>query len=184
MTALAKILRTGLLAVVLLAAPSAIARELTEAERTGLAAAIAEFDAAMREKNIAKIIAVVPPKVFERLAADNGLETKVLIETMIAQTEQVMATAKFLSFGMDLENTTYKETPDGTPYALIPTETVMDFGESGGKIEARSQTFAMLDAGTWYLVRTDDAGMLAILREIYPSYAAEQFPVGTTEPVE
>jgi exodeoxyribonuclease V alpha subunit len=56
---------------------------------------------------------------------------------------------------MDLEKAEFVALADGSPYALIPTETVMDLGE-GGKYRATSSTLGLLDGETWYLVRVED----------------------------
>ncbi|MHB1101529.1 MAG: hypothetical protein ACYC0C_01850 [Devosia sp.] len=178
-----KLLGAALLAAVLLLPVSVGARQLTEAEKASLVEAVTAFDTAMQEADIEGIVGVVPPKVFEHIAAQGGLETEALIASVIEQTREVMASITFDSFGMNMSAASYKEAADGTPYVLIPTETVVDLVESG-KIRAASDTLAMLDEGLWYLIRTDDASTLAIIKEIYPTYAAVEFPAGTMEAVE
>jgi len=178
-----RLLGAALLAAALVFPAGVGARELTDTEKASLAEAVTAFDAAMQEEDIEGIIGVVPPKVFEHIATQNGLESEALMASMIDQTTELMATITFESFSMDMNAAAYKEAADGTPYVLIPTETVIDLGESG-KIRAASDTLAMLDEGLWYLVRTDDASTLAIIKEIYPTYAAVEFPAGTMEPVE
>ena len=86
---------------------------------------------------------------------------------MSALMDESLKTVTIVSFGMDLEQATYAETADGTPYVLIPTETVIDLGEQG-KIRASSQTLGLLDEGEWYLVRIEDAATMAALKAIYP----------------
>ena len=178
-----KLLGAALLAAVVLLPAGAGARELTEAEKASLAAAVTAFDTAMQAKDVEGIIGVVPPKVYEHIASQSGLETEALMASLIEQTTEVMATVTFESFSMDMGAASYNEAADGTPYVLIPTETVVNVAQSG-KIRAASDTLAMLDEGNWYLVRTDDASTLAIIREIYPTYAAVEFPAGTMETVE
>ena len=178
-----RLLAAALFAAVLLFPAGVGARQLTEAEKVSLVEAVAAFDTAMQEADVEKIIGVVPPKVFEHIATQSGLETDALMASMIEQTTELMASVTFESFSMDMNAAAYKEAADGTPYVLIPTETVVDLVQSG-KIRATSDTLAMLDEGLWYLIRTDDASTLAIIKEIYPTFAAVEFPAGTMEAVE
>jgi hypothetical protein len=170
------------LAVLLLTLAPAVAREFTDAEKAELAVAVDDFNTAMSEQDWASVMAIVPPKVLEKFATDAGVTTDQLLEQMSALMEQSLATVTIESFGMDLESATYAETADGTPYALIPTETVIGMGEQG-KVRATSQTLGMLDEGAWYLVRTEDAVTVTTLKAIYPSFAAVEFPPGAMEPV-
>lgn len=94
-----------------------------------------------------------------------------------------MKTVTFVSFSMDLEAATIATLPSGTPYALIPTETVMDLGANGGKMRATASTLGLLDGDTWYLVRTEDGQQVQMLKEIYPEFADVEFPKGAMEAV-
>ena len=173
---------SAFLTVLLLTLAPAVAREFTDDEKADLAVAVADFNTAMTDQDWATVMAIVPPKVLEKFAADAGITKEQLLEQMSALMEQSLEQVTIDSFGMDLEQATYAETGDGTPYALIPTETVVDLGEQG-KIRASSQTLGMYDEGEWYLVRTEDAATLAALKAIYPSYADLEVQPGTTEPV-
>jgi hypothetical protein len=168
------------LAVLLLALAPAAAREFTDAEKADLATAVVDFNTAMTNQDWATVMGIVPPKILEKFATEAGITQEQLLEQMAALMEQSLATVTIDSFGMDLENVTYGETGDGTPYALIPTETVIGLGEQG-KVKASSQTLGMFEEGEWYLVRTEDAATLAALKEIYPSYADLEVEPGTTE---
>ena len=80
----------------------------------------------------------------------------------------------------DMARAEHGQVADGTPYLLIPTETVMTTGGEG-KTLMRSATLALLDDGAWYLVRGSDAQQVASLREAYPEYEAVAFPDATME---
>lgn len=168
--------------VAALAAPT-FAEEFTAEQLEGLETRIESFDAAMKASDMAQVMGVVPPKVLDKIAATFNVTTEQLIEATQQQMDQVLKDVKIVSFGMDLETAEFLETGDGTPYALIPTETVMDMGEAGGKVKATSSTLGLLDEETWYLVRVEDAQQVAILKEVYPAFADVEFPTGSMEPV-
>lgn len=169
--------------VVALAAP-VFAAEFTDEQLEGLAARIESFDAAMKASDMSQVMDVVPPKVLDKIAAGFHVTTEQLIEATQQQMDQVLKDVKIVSFGMDLDAAEFLETADGTPYALIPTETVIDMGEqAGGKTKASSSTLGLFDEETWYLVRVEDAQQVAILKEVYPAFADVEFPTGSMEPV-
>ncbi len=186
MRGLALLLRTGIALGLIVAMTMgsigfAEGRELTTAERTGLAATLDAFDAAMRGRDFERIIATIPPRVLQALADKSGVPIEQLKAVAIEQTKQAMTAATIVSFGMDLPNATFAETTDGTPYALIPTETVMQF--AGKKMRAAAQTLALLDGGEWYLLRVSDDAQVEILKQVYPAFAGVELPKGTLEPV-
>ena len=67
---------------------------------------------------------------------------------MIQQTREVMNSDVIRGFHMDIARARYGATPNGTPYALIPTATTIRMG--GQDSETRSNTLAMMDGGRWY----------------------------------
>lgn len=162
---------------------AAYAAELTAPQRESLSARITSFDTAMKENNMVEIMGVVPPKVLEAIAAQFGVTTEQLVQATQAQFDEAMKTIKLVSFTMDLEAAEIAALADGTPYALIPTETVMDLGAEHGKMKATSSTLGLLDGETWYLVRVEDAQQVAILKQVYPAFADVTFPTGSMEPV-
>ena len=86
---------------------------------------------------------------------------------MIEQMTKALAEVKIEAFSMDLANAEYRELQTGEPYALIPTETVMDAADNG-QFKATSQTLALIDEGEWYLLRVneDRAGRRSCVRFI------------------
>jgi hypothetical protein len=175
-----------LLAVVAVAigvAFPAFAQELTDAQRQGLADRIASFDAAMLANDMATVMGVIPPKVLEKIATTYNVTTEQLITAAQEQIDAAMAQVKLESFSMDLDSAEIAQLSDGTTYALIPTETVIDMGEAGGKFRSTTKTLGLPEGDTWYLVRIDDAEQVAILKEVYPAFADVEFPAGTMEQV-
>jgi hypothetical protein len=171
------------LALVLLAglAP-ALARPVSDAEMAALEARIAAFDTAMRDGDYATIITVIPPPVLQRIADDAKVPVDDLTAALAGQMEEILASVTLVSFGMQLDAAEQRELADGTPYLLIPTETVME-AEGMGRMKVNSFTLGMLDAGDWYLVRTGDAAMVGILRQVYPQFTGVEFPADTTTPL-
>jgi hypothetical protein len=167
----------------LLAAGAAFARPLTEAENRSLAATIEAFDAAMRASDYETVVKTIPPRIMEHIATQTGMEVDALRKTIIDQMKAALAEVKLLSFGMDLQNAKHRQLANGEPYVLIPTETVMDAG-AAGKFKAKSDTLALLDGGTWYLLRVNEAQQVAIMRQVYPEFAGVEFSAGSMEALE
>ena len=159
------------------------AQELDDAQKAALATRIESFDAAMKASDMSGVLGVVPPKMLEKIAAANSVTVEQLIAATQDQINEALKSMTIVSFGMDLEAAQFVALADGTPYALIPTETLMDLGEAGGKYRAKSSTLGLLDGETWYLVRVEDPQQVALLKEIYPAFADVVFPAGSMEPV-
>lgn len=171
----------AVLALAFLALP-AFARPVTEEEKTALGETIAAFDAAMRANDMATVISTLPPRMLEVMGAQYGVTVADLTEALITQMQEAMTAVTLVSFGMDIANATYAELSDGTPYALVPTETVMEIPDAG-KIKAVSETLALIEEGKWYLLRVDPS-QLPLLHQAYPGFAEVTFNPGSMEPVE
>jgi len=169
-------------ALALLVALAVPAFAQTAEQHEALAARIASFDAAMKASDMPGIMSVVPPKILDKLAATYNVTQQQLIDGMQQQIDEAMKTVTLVSFGMDLDTAEFTTLADGTLYAMIPTETVMDLGE-GGKFKSSAITLGLLDGDTWYLVRAEDPQQGALLKEIYPAFADVTFPAGKMEPV-
>jgi hypothetical protein len=180
MAGLLKLASAAGLAVALLVVPS-LARDATDAEKTALTETVGRFDTAMKANDIDHLINTLPPKMLAEMAAQFGVSTDELKVAAIEQSKAAMQSVTVVSFSMDVASARHASLADGTPYALIPTETVMDAGT--GKMRAVSDTLAILDEGTWYLLRID-LGQLPILHKVYPGFADVALSAGTMEPVE
>jgi hypothetical protein len=160
----------------------ASARDVTEGEKGALAETIASFDAAMRSGDMARLMDTIPPSILDAMATQNNLTIEQLRAMMAQQMRDAMQSVLLVSFGMDVGEARYAELADGMPYALIPTETVMEIPGSG-KIKAVSETLGLIEAGAWYLLRVDPT-QLPLLIQIYPGFADVEFAPGTMEAVE
>jgi hypothetical protein len=162
--------------------PAAFAREVTAEERTALAETVASFDAAMRANDLETVLKTVPPQVMSYVAVRSGVTEVELKAAMLVQMEAALENAGIESFQMDLDSAEHRELPDGTPYVVIPTVTILDLGETG-KVSARSPTLGLIKDGVWYLMRIADQEQVKLLTGAFPEFAGEQFPPGTMEPI-
>ena len=170
-------------ALVLALAGAATAQGLSPEQQQALSDRVASFDTAMKANDMKSVMGVVPPKVLDKIAATYNVSIDELLVAMQQQMDEAMKSVTIVSFGMDLPAAEYITLADGTTYAMIPTETVIDLGANGGKMRAKSKTLGLLDGETWYLVRVEDPQHVAILKQVYPGFADVTFPTGSMEPV-
>ncbi len=175
-----RLLGAALLVALALSAP-ATARDVTDAERAALAARIAAFDDAMRAEDYAAIVATIPPGIIDQLAKSYGVETAMLVERLPDMMKSAADRVTLLNFEMLLDDATYPELPDGTPYALIPTETVFQLKDGGKTYLATADTLAVLDQDTWYLVRVSEQAQVDALVAVYPGFAGVEFAPSDAE---
>ncbi len=157
------------------------ARDISPAEQERLRAQIERFSIALNAQDFETVGKTVPPKIFEFIASDAGVTVEQLRSALTAQMQMALAAVKITEFTMDARAISLAETPDGTPYALIPTKTVMETG--GQTIEAKSHTLVLIDGSDWYLLRVSDQQQVTILRKVYPSFATVEFPNDSTQTV-
>jgi hypothetical protein len=158
-----------------------LSRDLLPSEQDRLHTQIERFSAALNGQDFDTVGKTVPPKIFEFIASDAGVTVEQLRSALTTQMQMALAAVKITEFTMDKEAISVEQTPDGTPYALIPTKTVMETG--GQTIEAKSHTLALMDGADWYLLRVSDQQQVTILRKVYPSFATVEFPDDSMQPV-
>lgn len=156
------------------------ARELTETENAKLAETVARFDDAIKAKDIGALVKVIPPRIIKQMAQRDGMSEDEINKVMADLIDATMQALPVHSLALKLKEANRKELADGTPYLLIPTETVMSTGGED-KTLMRSQTLALMDGNEWYLLRTNDAQPMAVLREVYPEYEGVAFAEATME---
>lgn len=161
----------------------AAARALTETETAALAETVAEFNAAIGSGDYAAIIEVIPPPMLEHIAKQANVPVDRLLVALAGQMKEIFATVELVSFGMDVDAAEERELPDGSPYVLIPTTTVMD-AEGMGRMKVDSHALGMLEEDDWYLLRVSDLAMVAVLRQVYPDFAGVEFPAETMTALE
>ncbi|MDF3605665.1 hypothetical protein PE067_05590 [Paracoccus sp. DMF-8] len=130
---------------------------------------------------------MMAPGIIAAGAEMTSLDPEKFKDMMRLQVAQMKDVAEFREAEMSVDAMTWHETGDGTPYALIPTHSVIAMkSESGGRqvFEQNSQTLALQDGGAWYLVRVSDPAQQQMLTDAYPSFAGVSFPAATTEVIE
>ncbi|HCV71742.1 MAG TPA: hypothetical protein DHE23_10230 [Agrobacterium sp.] len=159
----------------------ALSRDLLPSEQDKLQTQIERFSAALNAQDFDFVGRTVPPKIFEFIANDAGVSVGQLRSALTTQMQMALAAVKITEFTMDTAAISVQQTPDGTPYALVPTKTVMETG--GQTIEAKSHTLALIDGTQWYLLRVSDQQQVTILRKVYPSFATVEFPEDSVQQV-
>ena len=162
---------------------TAKARSVNKTELAALTTVVAEFEKAIASKNFDGMFSAMPPRVWAHLRkaanATDAQLTKALTDLMTEAYTKV----KMESFSLDLGGAIPKELPDGTPYMLVPTETIVKVVD-GDKFAMRSHTLALMDEGKWYLLRISDPQQIVILTKVYPQYRGVSFPSGSNEMLE
>lgn len=151
-----------------------LSRDISPSEQDSLRQQIERFNSALNGQDFETVGKTVPPKIFESIARDAGVTVEQLRSALTTQMQMALAAVKITEFTMDKQAIRLEQTPDGTPYALIPTKTVME--TNGQTIEANSHTLALMDGTDWYLLRVSDQQQVTILRKVYPSFATVEFP--------
>ena len=174
----------AVLATALLAAVSpALARQFTDDEKQQLATAVQAFDTAMRASDFEAVVnASISPKLMASMASSYNVPAEQLKTLVIQQMQQAVQTVKIDSFGMDIDHIDYQETTDGTPYALLPSEVVMEV--AGTKTKSSGPTLAFLDDGNWYLLNVGQKTQVDVLKSAYASFADVTFPEAKMEAVQ
>jgi hypothetical protein len=161
-------------AVVLFAlAGPASARDVTAEERAALGERVAAFHAAMTGGDAAILVDMLPPRILPAMAALAGMTIAEATTVTIGLLGATLADLTGISFKFDFPATEFRELPDGTPYALIPSAFFMSEGNT--TIRVVSNTLAILDEDGWYLIRVDDTPQLDMLRDTYPLFVGIEF---------
>jgi hypothetical protein len=168
----------ALLALLVAGLVPATARPLSEAETAALSGTVAEFNAAIGSGDYEAIIEVIPPPMLDHIAKQAGVPVDQLLVGLKGQMQEIFATVELVSFGIDVDSAEERELPDGSPFVLIPTTTVME-AEGLGRMKVDSYTLGLLDGEDWYLLRVSDLAMVGVLRQVYPAFAGVEFPAET-----
>lgn len=154
---------------------SSHARSITTDEKAALETLITRFNKAIGDGDHSQVVDLsMSPRMLSYIAEKAKLPVDKFREQIIGLTKKVMASVKLESYGMDMIKADYRTLADGTPYLLIPTETVMTVDQT--RAVGKSNTLALLDSGRWYLIRISDKAQIDLLREVYPQFQGAEFP--------
>jgi hypothetical protein len=168
-------------ALFLIELPPASAKEFSAEQKAALQITVDQFKAAIVALDMRGVVVAMPPRVLDLLTKEVNISLEQLVLQMDVGVKQTMAGIKILKFDMDVTGATTHDLPDGSSYLLVPTEAVMQLGES--KMAAKAQTLAFQDSGGWYLVRVNEPEQVLILSKAYPVFKDVAFPKGSFEPV-
>lgn len=160
----------------------ATAQDLTDADRSAIKATVDEFGAAMTTGDLGQIAETIPPRILDHIAGRAGVDVATVRNALVAEMEKLSEQATIAEYRIDEEGMTVARLDDDTPYALLPTETIVRVG--GRQARVSSQTLALRDGEEWYLVRVSDPQQVAILREVYPGFADVEFASSTSEVID
>jgi hypothetical protein len=155
-----------------------LARGLTEAERKTLDETVKSFVAARIANDADQVVEVMSPRFIAYVAQMSGL-WKDEVRRQLATQLKNASDAKIEALTMDLSKADYNELPDGTPYVLVPTETVIRVPD-GRHATGRSHTLALIDEG-WRLFSLESPDSPALVQRVFPEFAGVQFPRGSYE---
>lgn len=126
---------------------------------------------------------MMAPKIIEAGAKMAALEPAKFKELMRLQVSQLKDVAEIREAEMSVDAMSWHETADGTPYALVPTRSVIAMKAETGNpqvFEQESQTLALQDGGSWYLIRVSEPAQQQMLAAAYPSFDNVELPPSTT----
>lgn len=162
-----------------LATSSAHGQDLSPEDRGAIESAVNDFGAAMNDGDHAAVADAIPPKILAHIADSAGVSTEAVIAALMAEMEKLSAQDVLEDYAIDSDNLTVGLLEDDTPYALLPTRTIVSV--DGQRVQVSSQTLALQDGDDWYLVRVSDPQQVAILRDVYPGFSEIEFPPASIE---
>ncbi|RZJ24815.1 MAG: hypothetical protein EON85_13975 [Brevundimonas sp.] len=171
---------SSIVAVFALVAGPAVAQDLSAADRTAIEARVAHLEQIVGGGDLAGALETVPPRIFRTIAARAGATEEQLMSAMREMIRTQLSGVTVLGYDMDLAAAPPLLTPDGSrTYLLIPTTTTMQ--TPAARVRTRNQTLALKEDGVWYMIRIDDQNQISMIRDLWPEFAAVDFPTGTME---
>ncbi|MDO5612280.1 MAG: hypothetical protein Q4G14_03440 [Paracoccus sp. (in: a-proteobacteria)] len=147
-------------------------------ERQALARRAFAYDQLLMQGNPPALRQFHPPRMADALAADNERA----LARMIQASDQAFGDTVpgVLVVGrMRVDRAGIGTTDDGTPFALIPTLTLIAFGRPGGSgasTVVQGVTLAFHQDGQWYFLRLTSAQTNEALRRAYPQFRGVPLP--------
>lgn len=173
------------LSLLLVSWAPAHAGSLGAAEQVQLNQTRDAFIQAMRERDYEIIVSVVPPGIIEHVARTSGVTDEELRSVLPSILERAMQNASFTAAEMVTENLdASRADAGGESYAWGFAPSTFEFTIDGQKFRSEGFTLALLDGGSWYLVRTSERDKVEMMRRVYPFFATLEFPQDTLAVVE
>lgn len=173
-------LRNGLIGMFFAASPfMAAAAPFDDNERDNIIARLIEIEPVAAAGDIAATIGVMPPAIIGMLAQSANTTTEILRDGIIADLQATMVGVSIESYNFDYDAVSFFETPQGMPYALVPTAIVMKVQGNSARINA--MTIALIEDDTVYLALLDEPDQIALFKTAYPAFSEIEVPTGTME---
>ncbi len=155
------------------------ARSITDAEKQALVSTINTFKEAIQKMDGERIAETLSPKYMRQIATMAGTsETEA--RARFAETASKSSSAVTLnSFTVDIAAATFGEGIGGTPYVLIPSETMITTDIN--QVIVNSHVFALMEEGKWYLMDVSAPQQRAIFNQVYPEFVNVQIPPPVTK---
>ena len=174
---LKRILMLAVLSIML--ANPVSARDLSSAEKKALADLVARFEAAYVDRNYQVLGAAVPPRVLKRYMAARGkpdLKRDLWISLFVSDSKEIDRQLGNVTeaFTLAFPKARFAETPDGTPYAVVPSTSTVKL-KSGDRFKVSSPYLALLDEGAWYLINVGFGGLMGSVKGLYPAFDQVEF---------
>ncbi|UXN02360.1 MULTISPECIES: hypothetical protein [unclassified Bartonella] len=152
---------------------NANARQPSGLEQRELVLLVKNINDAVEKKDFSILVNSMPERLYKEMAIKMYTTEVVLREDFKKQITQQFSNVIEGGYQLDGDKIEYKETADGTFYALIPTR----FETSQAVIE--SQTLAIFDNTKWHIVLGGQKTVQnPVFLEIYPSFQNVSVPVG------
>lgn len=174
-----------LFAVALALTVPALARGFSDAQKTALADLVARYETAVLDRNYWVLGTAVPPRVLERYVAARGdpdLKSDLWVALFVSDSEEIDRQVGDVAeaFSLDFPNARFREAPDGTPYVVLLSTSVVRL-RGGSRVKVSSPYLALLDDGAWYLINVGVGGLMGSVKGLYPSFDDVAFDVARQE---
>lgn len=159
------------------------ARDLSGAEKKALEELVGRYEAAVVEKDYWALGAAVPPLVLKRYVDARGdpeLKRDLWVGLFVSDSKQIDRQMGNVTegFTLGLSKAEFKQTPDGTPYVLLPSTSTVKL-RSGDRLKIFAPYLALLDEGKWYLLNVGFGGLMGSVKGLYPSFDEIEFDFAT-----
>lgn len=161
------------------------ARDLTGAEKNALEELVGHYEAAVLEKNYWALGAAVPPLVLKRYVEARGgpeLKRDLWVGLFASDSKEIDRQMGNVteSFTLGLSKAEFKQTPEGTPYVVLPSTSTVKL-RSGDRFKVFAPYLALLNEGKWYLINVGFGGLMGSVKGLYPSFDEIEFDFARQE---
>ena len=97
------------------------------------------------------------------------LERKLWVALFVADSKEIdrQLGNTIEGFTLNSPKARFEEAPDGTPYVILPSTTVVKL-RSGDRLKVFSPFLALLEDGAWYLINVGFGGLMGSVKGLVP----------------